>query len=70
MIEVSRVRAYRELAKDIAERVTEQLETLTKTCLTCEHFTEKTELCGLVNKRPPARVIAFGCEQYEDQIPF
>ena len=44
-----------------------------RSCLSCDHFKEKAgELCGLVNQRPPARVIAFGCTSYNDdnQIPF
>lgn len=41
-------------------------------CLNCINFKEEKEICGLVNKRPPARVIAYGCEHWEDidTIPF
>ena len=43
----------------------------TRTCLTCDHFREtKGEVCGLYNQRPPARIIAFGCPSYENEIPF
>ena len=43
-----------------------------KTCMTCDNFDEPKELCKLYNLRPPAKIIAFGCEKYEDgdQIPF
>ena len=43
-----------------------------KTCLKCDHFNEKDELCKLVNMRPPAKIIAFGCDKYadDDWIPF
>lgn len=43
-----------------------------KTCMTCENFNEEKELCKLYNLRPPASIIAFGCEKYEDDdgIPF
>lgn len=56
-----------------------------KTCITCKHFEvlepiggdgELIEHCKLVGKRPPAKVIADGCEEYkeryfhDDDIPF
>ena len=39
-------------------------------CITCNNFDEQYEICKLVNVRPPARVIAFGCDSYDDKIPF
>lgn len=41
-------------------------------CLNCENFNEKLELCLLANKRPPVRVLTFGCEKWldKDEIPF
>lgn len=43
-----------------------------QSCLTCNHFDDKTEICGLNQKRPPAIIIANGCECYDDsgEIPF
>jgi hypothetical protein len=45
---------------------------LYRSCLTCEHFDEATELCLLngANQRPPARVIAMGCSAYFELPPF
>lgn len=43
---------------------------LYRTCVTCQHFTESTEVCGLYSARPPARVIASGCDQYTQVPPF
>lgn len=45
---------------------------MTRSCISCRLFDEKTEFCTLFNQRPPARVIAFGCDKYEDcdDIPF
>ena len=41
------------------------------TCITCIHFDEPTEVCGLYQARPPARVIAEGCERFIDaEVPF
>lgn len=43
-----------------------------QTCLNCANFKEVKEQCGLWNDRPPARVIAFGCDKWkeEDRIPY
>lgn len=43
-----------------------------QTCLLCDHFQENTEQCKFYKSRPPARVIAFGCESFSDKdwIPF
>lgn len=46
---------------------------LTPSCISCEHFRESTEECNAANgQRPPARIIAFGCNLYRDKddIPF
>lgn len=45
---------------------------LHQTCLTCHNFDEQNELCKKFNMRPPARVIAFSCKDYDDidEIPF
>lgn len=44
---------------------------LMRTCITCMKFVENTEHCSQFGARPPARVIAYGCPQYEnDDIPF
>jgi hypothetical protein len=40
-----------------------------QTCLTCIHFIEVKEICKLCNQRPPARIIVYGCKEY-DYIPF
>ncbi len=48
---------------------------LFQSCIVCEHFQEN-EICKLYNIRPPARIIVFGCKNYEesshidDDIPF
>ena len=41
-------------------------------CLGCKRFVESEERCKFYNARPPARVIAFGCDEFEDinEIPF
>ena len=40
-------------------------------CLTCEHFDEPSEGCGLARgQRPPARTIAMGCDKWLKTPPF
>lgn len=43
-----------------------------QSCLSCVSFRESDELCLLVNLRPPAKVIVYGCDQYMDnrEVPF
>jgi hypothetical protein len=59
----------------VLQQVMEEAE-LTSTCLNCKRFDEATETCGQVHPpvRPPARVIAFGCPQFDeddvDAVPF
>lgn len=48
---------------------------LMQSCISCRRFDEKAETCKLApppNNRPPARIIANGCPQYDDaaDIPF
>jgi len=49
--------------------IREQFDLLRKTCLTCHLFNEANEICTKFNQRPPARVIANGCQHWDD-IPF
>jgi len=43
---------------------------LFRNCITCRHFIEHMETCELAGKRPPPRVIAYGCEAHSEEIPF
>ena len=53
--------------KEVAAEIYElQLADDYASCLTCKHFTEATELCGLCAQRPPARVLVHACDQWVD----
>lgn len=43
-----------------------------QSCITCVHFDPASENCKKYQQRPPAHIIADGCESYEDtnDIPF
>lgn len=45
---------------------------LYRSCVTCTHFNEATEICALFELRPPARIIAAGCDDtnYSEVPPF
>lgn len=60
-----------ELLERFAERTKMLLEAYCKTCVQCLHFDTSKELCTLAKPpaRPPAKVIAFGCDAY-DNVPF
>ncbi len=68
----TRVQIDSDIAKaldKLAESVVSGIVGDRRTCLSCEHFNEKNELCSLAGARPPARVIVFGCPSFEF-IPF
>lgn len=49
----------------------EKLKPIYKSCLNCENFNEEKEICKKYNQRPPARVIAYACKDWDDlEIPF
>lgn len=60
----------RQLAEQIAIRLVEELRNGLQTCITCEHFDEPREICNLAAKRPPAKVIAYGCNAWKERTPF
>ena len=41
-----------------------------RNCITCMHFIEHMETCDLYKSRPPARIIANGCDSHTMEIPF
>lgn len=55
----------------VSKIVADHMQRAIKCCPNCEHFQIKAEKCGLNSQRPPAHVIAFGCECFsETDIPF
>jgi hypothetical protein len=68
--------------RESVENLTQQLSVagLVHSCMTCRHFNEKSkvlynpqvpeEQCELYSLRPPAKVIAFGCPSWSDDVPF
>lgn len=66
----ARLRGIRNIAPLLATEIAAILDRNTRTCMSCLQFVERSETCNLVGKRPPARVIATGCEKYEEDIPF
>lgn len=70
------------LASWIRQCIDEYKEPLIQTCITCICFREHArndanekhpaEWCMKYNERPPARIIAYGCNSYanDEDIPF
>lgn len=60
------VAAIRQCASSLAQAI----EINCRTCVRCMHF-NADETCTLAGARPPAKVIAFGCDSFlPDDIPF
>lgn len=53
------------VAKYLAGKITMDMLALSNSCVMCKHFNADRETCALNNLRPPARIIAFGCELFE-----
>lgn len=54
----------------IPKERTDAVNLLLRSCLTCDMFKEQEEQCTVYSARPPARIIAFGCNRYIEEIPF
>jgi hypothetical protein len=53
------------VAKYLGRKITMDMIALQRTCVVCKHWRGDREQCGLNGLRPPARIIAFGCELFE-----
>lgn len=61
------------LEKALRDHSISEKDGITPSCLSCESFNEEKEICNAANgTRPPARIIALGCNLYHDKdsIPF
>jgi hypothetical protein len=65
-----RQQMFKALADLIQPAIINALEHATKSCCTCDNFDQAGETCRLNGLRPPARIIAYGCEMFQDEIPF
>jgi hypothetical protein len=56
----------------VMRKLTDERHYPYRNCLNCQHFTEGLEYCKHWQAKPPARVIAFGCNSHLDieGIPF
>jgi hypothetical protein len=60
-----------EIAKRMAPSIASHFRNSVSCCPNCENFDGGLERCKLNNMRPPATVIAFGCECFVDnELPF
>ncbi len=64
---------YNTVVQALGHKLAEVLDntTMFRRCLNCRYFNEKEEVCTASNNmRPPARIIAYGCEMHSAEIPF
>lgn len=69
-VETRLTRDLNQFAKECAALFRQELEKASKTCISCTFFDETKEQCKLNGLRPPARIIAYGCEYHDEPIPF
>lgn len=63
--------AHDALRVALENAVKEALPPVQRTCLACVHFDEPSEHCKRYSARPPARVIAYGCDAFVlDDVPW
>ena len=67
---MDRQQMFSALVDTVKPAIIEALERATMSCITCDHFDLPNECCKLNSQRPPAKIIAFGCECFQDEIPF
>lgn len=66
-----RVLAVSQIVTKLAKAMEDELHRSMRTCINCLHFDNPNEECRKYgNQRPPARIIALGCDGHEDDIPF
>lgn len=65
------------LADYLLSDMVDKIERATRCCINCEHWRGSVkpanEHCGhpqANGAKPPAKIIAFGCEMFKDCIPF
>jgi hypothetical protein len=52
----------------IGAKIPYALLSLCRNCPMCDNWNPDGELCKLANARPPATVIAFGCEAFKSTM--
>lgn len=63
--------AAKYIVENMHPLIREALKIATKCCPNCARFDIKAERCKMNNLHPPAAIIAFGCEMFEDlALPF
>lgn len=69
---LTRDQLIRGMIAELTEDFRIALDSATRTCVNCMHFDEIKEECSLVGTRPPAKVIASGCNVWEHDgtVPF
>jgi hypothetical protein len=66
----SRMEIIEALAEIAKQSFADELTKVVRSCLNCDHFDEPSELCKKYGGRPPAKIIAFGCNGYDEKVPF
>lgn len=67
------VRILNEMADLSNQLKAQRAENLHVSCVNCDNWGAQVECCLKYNQRPPATIIAFGCNEWsnvDDDVPF
>ena len=71
-----RLEMMQQIASSITNEIIVGLQESVRTCVHCEFWLRERELCNNATNcpqgpaRPPANIIAFGCDHFKRDIPF
>lgn len=69
---ILRQEAWNELQSSLVKILNNPRAIPYQNCLNCKHWNYGQEICNRFNSRPPADVIVYSCDYYDDNddIPF
>lgn len=60
----------RQVADRLAVTISLQSQGMITTCVTCEHYDESSWTCKLFKQQPPPKIVASGCGEWSEGLPF
>ena len=67
---MNRSETIKQLSGELCNELIKILDNNLRSCINCVNFNQEAEICGVFNARHPAKIIARGCESWNDVAPF